>query len=161
MTIICPSDKLTWHEFCSKSRDFCKSYLCSTKFDSDMQIMLDFVKLCLIPFLNNMFYVEAQFMVKASTLLYKSCLFSTTYTISLLYFNMSFHSYWIVFSLYLTEPTFFSNDFLKFLQCLCLICTEYLVLSMTKFIYSEKATFCKIFTLLLSYVVPVKSKVKI
>ena len=31
-----------------------------------------------------------------------------------------------------------------------------------KFIYSEKATkFCKIFTLLLSYVVPVKSKVKI
>ena len=31
-----------------------------------------------------------------------------------------------------------------------------------KFIYSKKATkFCKIFTLLLSYVVPVKSKVKI
>ena len=31
-----------------------------------------------------------------------------------------------------------------------------------KFIYSEKATnFCKLFTLLLSYVVPVKSKVKI
>ena len=31
-----------------------------------------------------------------------------------------------------------------------------------KFIYSEKATkFCKIFTLILSYVVPVKSKVKI
>ena len=31
-----------------------------------------------------------------------------------------------------------------------------------KFIYYEKATkFCKIFTLLLSYVVPVKSKVKI
>ena len=31
-----------------------------------------------------------------------------------------------------------------------------------KFIYSEKATkFCEIFTLLLSYVVPVKSKVKI
>ena len=31
-----------------------------------------------------------------------------------------------------------------------------------KFIYSEKATkFCKIFTLLLSYVVPVKSKMKI
>ena len=31
-----------------------------------------------------------------------------------------------------------------------------------KFIYSEKTTkFCKIFTLLLSYVVPVKSKVKI
>ena len=31
-----------------------------------------------------------------------------------------------------------------------------------KFIYSEKATkFCKIFTLLLSYVLPVKSKVKI
>ena len=31
-----------------------------------------------------------------------------------------------------------------------------------KFIYSEKATkFCKIFTLLLSNVVPVKSKVKI
>ena len=31
-----------------------------------------------------------------------------------------------------------------------------------KFIYSDKATkFCKIFTLLLSYVVPVKSKVKI
>ena len=30
------------------------------------------------------------------------------------------------------------------------------------FIYSEKATkFCEIFTLLLSYVVPVKSKVKI
>ena len=33
---------------------------------------------------------------------------------------------------------------------------------LVKFIYSEKATkFCKIFTLLLSYVVPVKSKVKI
>ena len=33
---------------------------------------------------------------------------------------------------------------------------------MIKFIYSEKATkFCEIFTLLLSYVVPVKSKVKI
>ena len=33
---------------------------------------------------------------------------------------------------------------------------------MVKFIYSEKATkFCEIFTLLLSYVVPVKSKVKI
>ena len=31
-----------------------------------------------------------------------------------------------------------------------------------KFIYSEKATkFCEIFNLLLSYVVPVKSKVKI
>ena len=31
-----------------------------------------------------------------------------------------------------------------------------------KFIYSEKATkFCEIFTLLLSYVVPVKNKVKI
>ena len=31
-----------------------------------------------------------------------------------------------------------------------------------KFIYSEKVTkFCEIFTLLLSYVVPVKSKVKI
>ena len=31
-----------------------------------------------------------------------------------------------------------------------------------KFIYSEKATkFCEIFTLLLSYAVPVKSKVKI
>ena len=31
-----------------------------------------------------------------------------------------------------------------------------------KFIYSEKATnFCEIFTLLLSFVVPVKSKVKI
>ena len=31
-----------------------------------------------------------------------------------------------------------------------------------KFVYSEKATkFCKIFTLRLSYVVPVKSKVKI
>ena len=35
-------------------------------------------------------------------------------------------------------------------------------LLMLKFIYSEKATkFYKIFTLLLSYVVPVKSKVKI
>ena len=33
---------------------------------------------------------------------------------------------------------------------------------MVKFIYSEKATkFCKIFNLLLSYVVPVKSKVEI
>ena len=33
---------------------------------------------------------------------------------------------------------------------------------MVKFIYSEKATkFCQIFTLLLSYVVPVKSKVEI
>ena len=31
-----------------------------------------------------------------------------------------------------------------------------------KFIYSKKATkFCEIFTLILSYVVPVKSKVKI
>ena len=36
------------------------------------------------------------------------------------------------------------------------------MLFFVKFIYSEKATqFCKIFTLLLSYVVPVKSKVKI
>ena len=35
-------------------------------------------------------------------------------------------------------------------------------ISMVKFIYSEKATkFCEIFTLLLSYVVLVKSKVKI
>ena len=34
--------------------------------------------------------------------------------------------------------------------------------SLVKFIYSQKATkFCKIFTLLLPYVVPVKSKVKI
>ena len=34
--------------------------------------------------------------------------------------------------------------------------------SLLKFIYSEKATkFCEIFTLLLSNVVPVKSKVKI
>ena len=33
---------------------------------------------------------------------------------------------------------------------------------MLKFIYSEKATkFCEIFTFLLSYVVPIKSKVKI
>ena len=33
---------------------------------------------------------------------------------------------------------------------------------LVKFIYSEKATkFCEIFTLLFSYVVPVKSKVKI
>ena len=33
---------------------------------------------------------------------------------------------------------------------------------MVKFIYSEKATkFCEIFTLLLPYVVPVKSKLKI
>ena len=33
---------------------------------------------------------------------------------------------------------------------------------LVKFIYSEKATkFCEIFSLLLSYVVPVKSKVKI
>ena len=42
----------------------------------------------------------------------------------------------------------------------------YLIISYTgpelKFIYSEKATkFCEIFTLLLSYVVPVKSKMKI
>ena len=37
-----------------------------------------------------------------------------------------------------------------------------LILTYIKFIYSEKATkFCEIFTLLLSYVVPVKSKVKI
>ena len=36
------------------------------------------------------------------------------------------------------------------------------ILILIKFIYSEKATkFCEIFTLLLSYVVPVKSKVKI
>ena len=35
-------------------------------------------------------------------------------------------------------------------------------MSFLKFIYSEKATkFCEIFTLFLSYVVPVKSKVKI
>ena len=34
--------------------------------------------------------------------------------------------------------------------------------SLVKFIYSDEATkFCKIFALLLSYVVPVKSKVKI
>ena len=39
--------------------------------------------------------------------------------------------------------------------CIALFC-------FLKFIYSEKATkFCKIFTLLLSYVVPVKSKAKI
>ena len=47
--------------------------------------------------------------------------------------------------------TFFksSNDSLQSIQ-------------LVKFIYSEKATkFCEIFTLLLSYVVPVKSKVKI
>ena len=38
----------------------------------------------------------------------------------------------------------------------------FLSLVLLKFIYSEKATkFCEIFTLLLSYVVPVKSKVKI
>ena len=37
-----------------------------------------------------------------------------------------------------------------------------ILLNILKFIYSEKATkFCEIFTLLLSYVVPVKSKVKI
>ena len=37
-----------------------------------------------------------------------------------------------------------------------------LALWIIKFIYSEKATkFCEVFTLLLSYVVPVKSKVKI
>ena len=35
-------------------------------------------------------------------------------------------------------------------------------MELLKFIYSEKATkFCEIFILLLSYVVPVKSKVKI
>ena len=35
-------------------------------------------------------------------------------------------------------------------------------MSMIKFIYSQKATkFCKISTILLSYVVPVKSKVEI
>ena len=40
--------------------------------------------------------------------------------------------------------------------------SEGLDLLILKFIYSEKATkFCEIFTLLLSYVVPVKSKVKI
>ena len=39
---------------------------------------------------------------------------------------------------------------------------EFLFLEVLKFIYSEKATkFCEIFTLLLSYVLPVKSKVKI
>ena len=44
-----------------------------------------------------------------------------------------------------------------FIHSLKYICTACL-----KFIKSEKATkFCKIFTLLLSYVVPVKSKVKI
>ena len=38
----------------------------------------------------------------------------------------------------------------------------FVALDVVKFIYSEKATkFCEIFTLLLSYVVPVKSKVKI
>ena len=38
----------------------------------------------------------------------------------------------------------------------------YLESSVLKFIYSEKATkFCEIFTLLLSYVVPVKIKAKI
>ena len=44
------------------------------------------------------------------------------------------------------------------LTCLGLVQLSYLI----KFIYSEKATkLCVIFTLLLSYVVPVKSKVKI
>ena len=39
---------------------------------------------------------------------------------------------------------------------------KYTILKLLKFIYSEKATkFCEIFTLLSSYVVPVKSKVKI
>ena len=42
------------------------------------------------------------------------------------------------------------------------LCKIHGPLSWLKFIYSEKATkFCKIFTVLLSYVVPVKSKVKI
>ena len=40
--------------------------------------------------------------------------------------------------------------------------TENHLFMQVKFIYSEKTTkFCKIFNLLLSYVVPVKSKVKI
>ena len=42
------------------------------------------------------------------------------------------------------------------------ICKYLSMTSILKFIYSEKATkLCKIFTLLLSYVVPVKSKMKI
>ena len=43
-----------------------------------------------------------------------------------------------------------------------LILFEIICTVVIKFIYSEKATkFCEIFTLLLSYVVPVKSKAKI
>jgi hypothetical protein len=45
-----------------------------------------------------------------------------------------------------------------YLKCQLYICR----FSLTKFIYSEKATkFCEISTLLFSYVVPVKSKVEI
>ena len=54
-----------------------------------------------------------------------------------------------------TENTIF-NAFVVYNRCF------YYLPDFVKFIYSEKATkFCGIFTLLLSYVVPVKSKVKI
>ena len=54
-------------------------------------------------------------------------------------------------------PIIYSLDFFSGLRS-----EQFLQNKIVKFIYSEKATkFCEIFTLLLSYVVPVKSKVKI
>ena len=54
---------------------------------------------------------------------------------------------------------FFKGTFSKYAD---IIGHSVLCKSQLKFIYCEKATkFCEIFTLLLSYVVPVKSKVKI
>ena len=55
-----------------------------------------------------------------------------------------------------------STYFLFYLIKRCLTFSKMQTLKTVKFIYSEKGTkFCEIFTLLLSYIVPVKSKVKI
>ena len=73
----------------------------------------------------------------------------------------------------IVEPNFFlpKSQFLFYKKCsprdLCTMTLnvgdcETFWTYLVKFIYSEKATkFCEIFTLLLSHVVPVKSKVKI
>ena len=54
------------------------------------------------------------------------------------------------------------TSFLIFRKSFLIVHHDSTTLILLKFIYSEKATkFCEIFTLLLSYVVPVKSKVKI
>ena len=54
------------------------------------------------------------------------------------------------------------TSFLIFRKSFLIVHHDSTTLTLLKFIYSEKATkFCEIFTLFLSYVVPVKSKVKI